>query len=243
MSYDLTAFELADMLRLGGEMRRLARAQHTLEMAARDVVRHLYESFRNARTGVRQCALVRFYKTHPLGKLPPELQQFARAVTRPVARDSPAETRCLTLVATAGEHPSWNDRRQSRDHQAIPLVSAEIIERAPMIAQLIRAFGLDVASVIAPDTSLVEKAGATYDIFHIENALGSPFIPAQRDFVMPYRIRSVVGFGGSLSRGEMFAVILFANVDITPAHARRFRNIALDLKSEIFRIPENMVFA
>ena len=78
----------------------------------------------------------------------------------------------------------------------------------------------------------------TYDVFHVEQALGSPFIPAQRDFVEPYGIASVVGFGGLLRSGELFSVILFSRATIPARCAARFRTIALDVRSSLFAFDE-----
>ena len=241
--YDLTAFDLSDMLQCGAELRRQARDSSTLEGIAAKTVRHLYEECRDKKTGARQCALVRFYKTHVFGKLDKQLQQFATK-TAGDAHLTP-ETRCLTLVGSAGEHPSWNDRRKSKGHQAIPLISVEMIERAPMISQLMKEFGVQLADVVtAPQApAIVESVGgSTYNVFHVENAVGSPYIPAQKEFVEPYNVRSVIGFGGSMAMGELFAVIMFTKVDVSRANARRFRNVALDLKAEAYRIRDHMVF-
>ena len=231
------------MLQCGAELRRQARDSSTLEGIAAKTTRHLYEECRDKKTGARQCALVRFYKTHVFGKLDKSLQQFA---TR-TAGDAPLtpETRCLTLVGSAGEHPSWNDRRKSKGHQAIPLLSVEMIERAPMIAQLIKEFGVQLADVVtvAQAPAIVEKVeGSTYNVFHVEDAVGSPYIPAQKEFVEPYNVKSVIGFGGSMAMGELFAVIMFTKVHVSRVNARRFRNVALDLKAEAYRIRDHMVF-
>ena len=90
---------------------------------------------------------------------------------------------------------------------------------------------MDVGQLVSTDSSVVPDAeGRTYNIFYIEKAAGSPFIPAQTDFVAQYGIESVVGFGGML-RGEFFAVIMFSRVPIPYAAAVRFRNIALEVKA------------
>ncbi len=110
-----------------------------------------------------------------------------------------------------------------------------------MIAQLIEQLGMDVEHLLQTDTTLLPDAeGRTYNIFYVERAKGSPYIPAQADFVVPFGIESVVGFGGIL-RGEMFAVVLFSRVPITPAAANRFRNIALEVKAVLHSI--DRVFA
>jgi hypothetical protein len=116
-----------------------------------------------------------------------------------------------------------------------------MVHRAPMIAQLIEQMGMDVEHLVQPDISIVPDAeGRTFNIFYVERAEGSPFIPAQAEFVVPFRIQSVIGFGGIL-RGDMFAVVLFSRVAISPAVASRFRNIALEVKSVLH--PVEKVFA
>jgi hypothetical protein len=241
MPSDLTKFGLSEMLRCSTELRRATKAAPTMEEAAQRVCRVLYEELVTPEKS-KACALVRCYKTHPYGKLEPELQAFARAV---LEAKTPAPTmRCLTLIGTAGDDPAWNSRRASVEHQAIPLPSADIIEKAPMIAQLIRQFGLELADVVQPATDLIRGVpGKTYGVFHVPEAVGSPYIPAQRDFVRKFGIRSVVGFGGSLPSGDFFAVILFSRVPISSETADRFRNLALDVKSGFFPYREGEIFS
>lgn len=226
---DLRTFELHDMLRCGLDIRREARSAPSLEHAAERVVRYLYDAFRDPDTGEHQLALVRFYKTHPYRDLDPDLRVVARTALGSAPRDE--GLKCLTLLGSAGVESDWNDRRRSRAHRAIPLANASVVERAPMISQLLEQMGMDVGRLLETDTSLLPDAeGRTYNIFYVENAAGSPHIPAQADFVNPYGIQSVVGFGGIL-RGELFAVILFSRVRIPETAAGRFRNIALEVKA------------
>ena len=232
MPFDLADFTLIDMLRCGRAIRRAADDCTTLEDAASAIVEYLYAELHNKDAVGQRPALVRFYKTKPFADLEPRLQQFAASHSGGIAL-SP-ETRCLTLLATAGQRPEWCDPRQSVGHQAIPLPSVNIVEQAPMIAQLIREMGMDIRDVVSPDPAVIpERERRTYDVFHVENAIGSPFIPVQAEFVKKYGIRSVVGFGGMLADGELFAVIVFASGHIPPGSAARFRNIALDVKATI----------
>lgn len=211
-----------------------------MEDAARRISRHLYEDLR-APDGGPACPLVRCCKTHPHAALPPALRRFADAAS-PDERPGP-RTRCLTLPATVGDRPAWNARQQSAAHQAIPLVSTRMVEHAPMVAQLVRAFGLDPADVVRPSEEVVHALrGRTCGVFHVPEAAGSPHIPAQREFVEPHGICSVVGFGGTLPDGELFAVILFGRVPIDESVADRFRNVALDVKGALMRFDEDTVF-
>jgi hypothetical protein len=229
---DVTDFTVGAMLRAGIAIRRAARGADSLEAAANAITRYLYEHCVGA-SGERSCALVRFYKTHRYGELEPDLKEFAAAQLGDL--EPRADMRCLVLLATAGDEPAWNARHASRGHRAIPLPSAERVRAAPMIMRLIEDMGVDVESLV----SAAEPHGRgtdtrTYDVFHVERALGSPFIPAQRDFVEPYGISSVVGFGGLLRSGELFSVILFSRATIPARSAARFRTIALDVRSSLF---------
>jgi hypothetical protein len=119
-----------------------------------------------------------------------------------------------------------------------------MVERAPMISQMLRQFGLDLGQVLAPSTAAGDtgERGRTYDIFYVPEAAGSPHIPAQAEFVAPHGIRSVVAFGGML-RDEVFACILFCRVPVPEAAATRFRNVALDVKLALLHHGGDRVFA
>jgi hypothetical protein len=234
---DVTDFTVGAMLRSGIAIRRAVRGADSLEAAANVIVRYLYEHCIGA--VARSCALVRFYKTHAFGALEPDQQRFAAAQLGAIPpRD---DMRCLALLATIGDEEEWNSRHTSRSHKAIPLPSAESIRAAPMIMRLIEELGVDVETLVssaAPAPTPRATEARTYDVFHVEDALGSPHIPAQRDFVEPYRIASVVGFGGVLRSDELFAVILFSRDRIPAQSALRFRTIALDIRSALFLLDE-----
>ena len=233
---DVTDFTVGAMLRAGIAIRRAVRGADSLETAADVITRYLYDHCVSS-SGERSCALVRFYKTHRYGDLEPALQLFA---ARQLGTASP---RADTLFATAGDEPDWNSRHTSKAHQAIPLPSAEGIRAAPMIMRLVEELGVDIESLVS---STAEPRGRvdsrTYDVFHVEQALGSPYIPAQREFVERYGLASVVGFGGLLRSGELFAVILFSRDPIPARSAARFRTIALDVRSSLFAFDESRVW-
>ena len=241
MPSNLSSFGLPETLRCGLGIRRAATNAATAEEAASKICQFLYDELVTSE-GERACALIRCYKTHPFGQLKPADREFARVSMGGGTTPTPS-MRCLTLLATVGDEQKWNDRRRSKGHRAIPLPAPEIVEKAPMIAQLIKQFGLEISAVVRPSADVIKDLeGKTYGVFHVPEAAGSPYIPAQDEFVLKYNIRSVVGCGGSL-RGELFALILFARVHITPESADRFRTLALDLKSALFTFDENRVFA
>jgi hypothetical protein len=235
-SLDVTDFTVGAMLRAGIAIRRAVRGSPSLETAANRVVGYLYEHCVGA-DGARSCVLVRFYKTHPYGDLEPAQQRFAAAELGAIP---PRQSmRCLTLVASMGEELAWTSRHTSRSHLAIPLPSAESIRTAPMIVRLVEDLGVDIERLVSSAPEAVRGTDTrTYDVFHVEEARASPHIPVQTEFVERYGIRSVVGFGGLLRTGELFAVILFSRHHIPVRSATRFRTIALDVRSALFRVDE-----
>jgi two-component system NtrC family sensor kinase len=216
--------------------------QGSVEDTANRVVQYLYNELTSKPSAAKACALVRFYKTHAYGELDPELQKFADGILgRP---PDVKAVKCLTLLGTAGDKAEWNSRKNSKGHKAIPLPSEKVISQIPMIAQLIRQFGLEASSLIKPDSSLlVDLQQKTYNVFHVADAKGSPYIPAQQDFVVPLGIKSVVGFGGVLASGNLFAVILFCKVGVPRAAADNFKSLALDVKTAVQPLEGKSVFS
>jgi hypothetical protein len=240
--HDLHRFELSDMIQVGTALRRLQSDSSSMEETASAIVRFLYSRFADPQTGEKNCALVRFFKTQCFQDLPSELQDIATAAARGKS-DLHADTRCLTLLATAGNQPHWNSRTESAGHQAIPLATEEVVRQAPMVAQLIQQIGLDIAQVIGPSPALmIDVDQQNYNVFHVPDALGSPYVPAQ-DFVREAGIRSVLGFGGLLPSGDLFAVILFSRVYIPRETAEMFRTLALGIKLAVLPFARGQVFS
>lgn len=139
--------------------------------------------------------------------------------------------RCLTLLGTAGEVPQWNFRQNSQGHKAIPLHSEQFVASFPMISNLVNQFGLGIKRLIEPSPSFFrEQGGRSFNVFHLPVALGSPLVPAQNDFVVPYRIQTVLGLGGPLPSGDIFAMILFTKVVLSHDIAELFKPLSLSLK-------------
>lgn len=240
--HDLHRFELSDMIELGAALRRVNADAESMEQAASAVVRYLYQHLAEPATQEKNCVLVRFFKTHRFADLEPSLQNFARVAAKHSSQLND-QTRCLTLLATAGELPEWNQRTSSAGHQAIPLVTEEVVLQAPMVAQLIQQIGLDISQVIAPQQDIMLDADQrTFNVFHVPDAEGSPFVPAQ-DFVRQRHIRSVLGFGGLLPSGDLFAVIMFSRVYIPRETAEMFRTLALGVKIAILPFVGGQVFS
>lgn len=241
MPYNLSRFGFPDMMDCRGRIRDLfVDDPPTLEDAAIRAVEFFYRELVDEE-GAPACALVRLFKTHPYRDLPRDLQASVSAATPEIS--SIADLRCLTLMATRGDEADWNSRLTSRGHRAIPLMSVEMVEQAPMIAQLIIQLGLPIADVIRPSRGLfLDQEQVTHNVFFVPRALGSPHIVAQEEFVVRYGIESVLGFGGLLASGDLFAVILFSKVPIPPGAADQFKVVGLNLKIAILPFVRKEIF-
>jgi len=231
MPYDLRRLGLTDTLRCGAELRNRGTTARSIEEGARSMTQFLYQELVDGRTGDRACALVRCYKTHRFEELPEDLKALAK---KSLGRKAvSAGLRCLTLLGTTGDRPEWNDRRQSAAHQVIPLASVEGIEKSPMVAQMIRSFGIELADLVAAgEQPLKASEGKSAGIFHVAQAQGSPVL--DQAFVSAERIESVLGFGGPIRSGDLLAMLLFSRTGIGDDTATRFRTMALDMRAGLF---------
>ncbi len=239
--YDLTKFTLRDMSECGLALRQIAEKADCMEDASNLIIKYFYEHFINKDTGEKSCILVRFFKTHAYGKLTPELQEYVQDI---LSQNKIADDlKCLTLLATAGKQTEWNSRYKSVGHKAIPLVNEDTIHRIPMISQLITQLGLNPGIVLQTDPDLlIDSEQKMYNVFYISNALGSPYIPSQESFVIPFGVKSVIGFGGLLPSGDMFAILMFLKVVVPPPVVELIRPLALNVKTAVLPFDDATVF-
>ena len=224
---DIERLEIEDIRECSDVIRGLGSGAASMEVAARRIVRYLYDELGDA-AGQRACPLVRLYKTHPFEQLEPDLQTYVQTVLEEAPQP---DLRCLTLLGTAGDEEAWNDRRRSAGHQAIPLQSEAMVRQLPMVTQLITQLGLELDTVLRPDLGhAVELSKRTYDVFHVATAAGSPHLPDQKDFVLPHKIASALGFGGMLYTGDFYAVVLFSRVPISADAAQMIKILAIAMR-------------
>jgi len=209
-------------------LRRVASTAGSVTHAADAVVRYLRDHLVDKSTGQPSCALVRYYQTLRFDQLEPDVQEI---VAGTVGTKVASALKCLTLLGTAGVEPEWNDPRASLSHRVLPLLSGETVRSMPMVHQLLQQLGVEVEGFLEPHPEIfTDQNQHMFNVFYVADARGSPHIPAQDDFVHPYGIRSVLGFGGWLPEGELFVVVLFSRVPISRDTADLFRSIALSVK-------------
>ena len=239
--YDFSNFTMVDSVKCGREIRALGSKAETMEEAANEIVRFFYDNFVETSTGAKSCVLVRLFKTHDFDTLEDDLKVFARNMMNEA--NLLQSFKCFTLVATCGAKAEWGSRRNSKGHQAIPLPSQQVVEQIPMMRNMIKQMGLDINSVVNPDPKIVmDLSHKTFNVFHVPDAEGSPYLPPQEEFVKPNGVKSVLGFGGVLRSGNVFVVIIFSRTPIGKETAACFATLALNVKMVVLPF-ESSVFA
>ncbi len=225
---NIEAVTIRDMADFGDTLRHLqSPGMQAMEEIAQTIVTSIRAAVQTE-TGESACALARLFTTLPFSKLPTQLREVAAAAAGNSVPDP--NMKCLLLLGTAGHESQWNSRRKSRGHQAIPLPSEEVVVQAPMIANLFRQFGVKISDFLQPASGTLLVPERSFNVFYVQDARNSPYIPAQEDFVIPHGVGSVVGFGGLLPGGELFAVILFFKIVIPEEIAALFTKMALQVR-------------
>ncbi|MCS6294977.1 MAG: PAS domain S-box protein [Nitrospira sp.] len=224
--HHLRSFQLRDMTACGAILRRLGAGANTFDEVADRLVRHLYTSLTMDQTGEPACVLIRLFKTSPYGLLAPNLKALADQ-NLGGAPGSPSMT-CLTLVASAGSCPDWNDPALSTCFRVIPLDTPDALNRLPMFSRLFQQLGVGLPGLAENEQPLlVDPREHAFNVFHVQEAAGSPYVPAQEGFVLKYGVRSVLGFGAPLPDGQVFSIILFSRDVIPESTAQLFKPLAL----------------
>lgn len=239
--YDVTLFTPQDMAKCSLVLRQLGRNTASMEATSQKIVKYIYQHFCDSQTRENTCVMVRLFKTHPYGELEDSLQQSARHLMN--GNSPAADMKCWTLLAAAGAEPQWNSRHTAAENTAIPLVSAELVAQMPGISEIIRQLGLDIPTVLGIERErFLQLEPAVLNIFHVSEAKGSPLIPEQNSLIIPYQVKSVLGFGGLLPSGSLFAVVMFLKVKIPQSTAQLFKHLALSVKTSLSLSEEKIVF-
>jgi PAS domain S-box-containing protein len=219
-------------------LRRLGEHATSLRDAASQTVNYLFATLGNPETEDRDCILVRCFITMPYCRLDQATQQLARNRLGGIVPHP--DLKCFTLVATAGEQPDWNRVEQSHRYRVIPMVNADFVKQFPMFSQLLHQFGLSTLFEVAPQGEwLVDVEEKTYNVFYVPDAVGSPYVPVQGDFVLKYGVKSVLCFGGMLPSHDLFAVILFSRTAVPRRTATLCKSLALSMKASLLAFDES----
>jgi len=210
----------------------------TFEQTAQRTTEIIYSAFRSS------LVLVRLFITVPFGQLPRDTQTMVQEAAKAyeAADLLRPETLVLSLAGTAGSHPTWNDRRLSRTHQGIPLISSRFVQSIPMTSRLLHEMGMGVKWIDAADVSMFEQHMAS-QLFYVPDAatavdgLARKVIPNQ-DFVRTYGVKTVFGVGGTyvLQQNPLLAMVVFCAEPVPKAVAELFSSVTTQLVAKTYSV-------
>jgi two-component system NtrC family sensor kinase len=240
VAYDLEQFTLKEMTECGMQLRKIGGGAASMEDVAQRTVSFLFETLAAGRDEAQACVLARCFVTAPTSCLPVDLQRDVESVHKLGDQSS----KSLILLGTRGIKPEWNDRHLSKNHRVIALNETGLVDRSPMVAELMNQLGIPIDKVARTGSKfLVTEKKRNYNVFYVPDAHHSAAIPDQEGFVAPNNIRSAVGYGGLLPSGNMFAVILFLRLAISHQTALAFRPFSLNTKIALLPFDEpNSIF-
>lgn len=238
---DISKFSIDDVNVCEKTIQKLSEDAPVLEYAAQDIVKYFYENLTTQIGPTLACSLVRCFITYPFHDLSDNLKSFL--TTKFSNTFEKENNNCLILLATSGEREDWNCIEKSINHQAIPLTSREMIAQFPMISQLLEQCNIDIGKLLKPGSEvIVDISTKSYNVFFVPLAEGNAYIPAQAEFVIPYKIKSVIGFGSMLNSGLFATIILFLKHQVDHKTANLFKIIALALDMAFSRFDKDSVF-
>ena len=211
----------AEIFTLLGVISRQLSDTSCFEVAAQRCLNLFYEQYES------ELALARLYVTSTFSALPAENRQFVEKLARSKEVGLRPDVPVLSLIGTRGRRPSWNDRRQSKGHLGIPLVSPDFVTALPMIARMFSDFEIELAWIERPERGISTTRSGWSGLFHVADARDSQdqhqryIIPA-RDFVAEEEVRTGFGIGGSFISGTLLAMIFFTRCVLSRELAQRY---------------------
>ena len=211
----------------------------SLEQVAQNYMDILFQELEES------IVLARLFATVPFSHLSPFNQKFVNklAHSKDINSQLSADTLVLSLFGTRGRAAEWNDRKNSKAHIGIPLVSRAFVETIPMLCQLLQQLGIGLEWLGSKDkASMVRTVGSISGVFKVTDARkdmdarGRKIIPAQ-DFVNEYGVKTVFGFGGGyLGCPTFFTTIIFTNefvpdkiVQHFMVQANKFKTVTMNM--------------
>jgi len=212
---------------------KVKQATH-LENAAQELATGLHTKFSES------VILARVFFTVSYDSLPQANKEFVQKLAQSAgaAPSLKGNTPVLSLLGTHGQEADWNDRRKSKGHVGIPLISSAFVGAIPMISRLLKELGVPLDWIDSHDSEIIKKAVAeSSGLFFVDNAVeakdneGRKIIAAQ-DFVSKYGVKSVFGAGQAYPAGQILVFVAFCRDTFLRDVAERFLPLAGLFKGE-----------
>ena len=195
----------------------------TLEDSAQELVKIMCQSLVTD-NGQSAIVLSRFFKSCSYSDLPDDIKGYIKQ-KEGRNRISPQD-KYLTLLGTWGDLEEWRNREKSKNHKAFSINDKDMFYKIPMLSAVISQIGFKMPTTIEPyEKIIVDKQDIDYGVFYVEEAKDSKFIHTQSEFVVPFGVKSIFGFGGNYASTNFYAVIVFCREHISEDIVRLFLSL------------------
>jgi len=219
---------------LWAEVEPSVKQSQRLETAAQAMAEALHTLFEES------VVLARVYLTTPFDALPQTNKDFVQKLSESAeaADDLKTATPVLSLIGPHGQEADWCDRRNSKGHVGIPLISSAFVGAIPMISRMLGELGVPMGFLDSHDTGIIiENIGSAAGLFFVEDAAEATDsegrkIIAMQDFVADYSVKSVFGIGGAYDDGQLLVLVVFCRDAFSHITAEYFLSLANFFRSQ-----------
>jgi PAS domain S-box-containing protein len=223
MQINLNQLSITEIFKLSKHIKEKCINLSSFEEVAQKLMRVLYSSF-VAKDGRSPFVLARFFKSCAYSELPDDIRNYI--LTKELKENLNSGNKYLTLLGSFGELDNWKNRNLSENYKAFPIYDEHMLDKFPMLSAVFDQIGLDLSYLKQTDKNiLIKDDHRQYGVFCVENADGSKLIPMQAEFVRPYSVKSVFGFGGIYSTSNVYGVIIFSRERLSRKDAQLFLSL------------------
>lgn len=210
----------------------------SVEEAAQVFAKGMYTTFKSGAQS--ELVLSRVFHSFEYQALPQDIQE---AIKQAAEKTPDAGSLFLTLLGTYGDEPAWQDRTKSSGHKALPL-TPESITKIPMMTRLFQQIGFDLGIALGKGSPgmVISGVDRSYSVFYVDEAQGSPYIPAQ-EFVTNYGVKTIVGSGVKLPNNDISIYIGFTRISLNEVQALHFSPLMSLFWQKVFPVIEKGFFS
>ncbi len=223
MQININELTLAKVCELSQFIKEKCKGTLTLEETAQELMKTLYQTFITD-SGNGAIVLTRFFKSCSYCDLPDDIREdIKQKEGRTII---PPQGKYLTLMGTWGDLEEWRQREQSENHKAFSLSDSDVLYKFPMLSTVFSQIGFNIPTATEPDKSIiVDKQDTDYGLFYVEDAKDDKLVPKQAEFVVPFGVKSAIGFGGQYVSTDVYAIIIFFRENVSLRIAKLFLSL------------------
>jgi len=223
MQINFNQLSITEIFKLSKHIKEKCINLSSFEEVAQELMKVFYSSF-VTEGGRSPFVLARFFKSCAYGELPDDIRNYIH--NKESKGNLISGNKYLTLFGSFGELDNWKNRNLSENYKAFPIHDEHMLGKFPMLSAVFDQIGLNLSHLKQTDKSiLIKDCHRQYGVFCVENAEGSNLIPKQAEFVRPYSVKSVFGFGGIYSTSNVYAVIIFSRERLSRKDAQLFLSL------------------